>query len=47
MNAVLGAEPLSGLVELARLHAQMEENDAELARLGLATEAIDRRLDHC
>jgi hypothetical protein len=44
MSAILGAEPLSGLVELARLQAQMEENGAELARLGLATEAIDRRL---
>ncbi|CAD6551814.1 hypothetical protein LMG28727_05296 [Paraburkholderia kirstenboschensis] len=45
MSAVLGAQPLSGLLELTRLQAKMEENDAELARLGLATEAIDRRLE--
>jgi hypothetical protein len=44
MSAVLGAEPLSCLAEVARLQAQMEKNDAEIARLGLATEAIDRRL---
>ncbi|KAA0998787.1 hypothetical protein FVF58_43150 [Paraburkholderia panacisoli] len=44
MSAVLGAEPLSSLVEVARLQAQMEKNDAEMARLGLATEAIDCRL---
>jgi len=45
MSAVLGAQPLSSFVEVAHLQAELEKNDAEMARLGLATEAIDRRLE--
>ncbi|NML30538.1 hypothetical protein [Paraburkholderia antibiotica] len=45
VRALLGSEASSNFAEVARLQAQIEENDRALAELGLKTEALERHLD--
>jgi hypothetical protein len=46
MRAVLGSDATAEIGELARLQAQMEENEQGLADLGLPHEAMDNTLEH-
>ena len=46
IRAVLGSDATADLGELARLQAEVEENERNLAGLGLRAEALDRALDH-
>ncbi len=46
IRAVLGSEAQAGPDEMARLEAQIEENDHDLSSLVLKEDALDRALDH-
>jgi hypothetical protein len=46
IRAVLGSDATADPGELARLKAEVEENERHLADLGLRAEALDRALDH-
>jgi hypothetical protein len=46
IRAVLGSEAQAGPEEMARLEAQIEENDRGLSSLVLKEDALDRALDH-
>jgi hypothetical protein len=46
IRAVLGSEATADSGELARLETQVEENERNLADLGLREDALDRELDH-
>jgi hypothetical protein len=45
VRSLLGSDASSNYAEVARLQAQIEENDRALADLGLKTEALERHLD--
>ena len=45
VRSLLGSDASSNYAEVARLQAQIEENDQALAQLGLKTEALERHLD--
>ncbi|CAG4892214.1 hypothetical protein [Paraburkholderia saeva] len=45
MHALVGSEASCSPVDVARLQAQIDENDRALASLGLKTEALERELD--
>ncbi|WP_233856119.1 hypothetical protein [Paraburkholderia sp. HD33-4] len=45
VRSLLGSDASSNYAEVAKLQAQIEENDQALAKLGLRTEALERHLD--
>ncbi|MEX3633904.1 hypothetical protein [Paraburkholderia sp. BR14320] len=45
VRSLLGSDASSNYAEVAKLQAQIEENDQALAELGLKTEALERHLD--
>ncbi|MBB5425891.1 hypothetical protein OKW33_003624 [Paraburkholderia atlantica] len=45
VRSLLGSDASSNYAEVAKLQAQIEENDQALAQLGLKTEALERHLD--
>jgi len=45
MSGLLGSEASVDLAERARLQAQLDENEAQLAELGLLSDALDRQLN--
>ncbi|MGF6918164.1 hypothetical protein [Paraburkholderia sp. 40] len=45
VRSLLGSDATSNYAEVAKLQAQIEENDQALAQLGLKTEALERHLD--